>query len=98
VSTILLDEKVDEKVGRSDLPDDSIILVLEEHRFKVPIDYMYSKLLEKDLTKKKYSVERRFKKAMSQLIVDLIVQCVSGFKCRGLRHEISRIQSLDKIN
>ena len=61
-STILLGEKVDEKVSRSDLPDDSIILVLEEHRFKVSIDYMYSKLLEKDLTKKKYGVERRFKK------------------------------------
>ncbi len=32
-STILLDEKV----SRSELPDDSIIFVMEEHRFKVPI-------------------------------------------------------------
>ena len=61
-STILLGEKVDEKVSRSDLPDDSIILVLEEHRFKVPIGYMYFNLVRKDFFKEKYGIERRFKK------------------------------------
>jgi len=63
VSTIFLDEKVDEKVSRSDLPDDSIIFVMEEHRFKVPIDYMYFNLVKKDFYEKKYDIERKFKKA-----------------------------------
>ena len=57
-STILLDEKV----SRSNLPDDSIIFVMEEHRFKVPIGYMYFNLVRKDFFKEKYGIERRFKK------------------------------------
>lgn len=57
-SSILLDEKV----KRSDLPDDSIIFVMEEHRFKVPISYMYFNLAKKDFYEKKYDIERKFKK------------------------------------
>lgn len=60
VSVIVLDERVE----RSELIDDSVIVELAEgkYRFKIPVDYIYDKLVTDEFLKEHRGIDRKFKK------------------------------------
>lgn len=53
----------DDSVERAALIDDSVIVELDEgqYRFKIPVDYIYDKLVADEFLKERHGIDRKFK-------------------------------------